>query len=72
MQFDTTVYGRVSIPVDADAVTELICLQARLPRLRVQVRRDDKHFLIPLQSLLLGACTDLASSMRRLSKLAFA
>lgn len=53
MQFETTIYGRVSIPVEAEGVEDLYTLQRECPKLRVQVRREEYTFLVPLQSVFL-------------------
>ena len=72
MEFDTSIYGRVSIPVTEDAIPDLCSLRTHRPRLRVQVRKGDRRFLMPLQSLIVGKVADIGYDIRRLAKLAFA
>lgn len=71
MEIDTSIYGRVSIPVMPAALADLCAFQKENPRLRVQVRRGARKFLVPLMSLAIGECVDAAYDMRKLWRLAF-
>lgn len=72
MKFDTSIYGRVSIPVSEDDLPDLASLRIHRPRLRVEVKRGAERFLMPLQSLILNTYADIGYDIRRLCKLAFA
>lgn len=49
----TTIYGFVELMVPMEGLEDLRALQCHAPRLRVEVRRGEHRFVIPLQSLLL-------------------
>lgn len=71
MYLDTTIYGEVFLPLEPAGAGDLSTLRQQFPRLRVQVMREDKLFVVPLQSLILGVYTPRPLDLKRIRKLSF-
>lgn len=53
MQFHTSIYGDVEIPVRDDGLLYFMAVCQKFPRLRVEAKRGDLAFKLPLGSIVM-------------------